>query len=231
VASVWNPTRPPFASRLIIVGGQCSKVGKTSLVTDLIIALPNFEWTAVKITPHAESGCPVNGSGCNCAATDHSFAILEESHRNAATDTSRFLAAGAKRALWVQTKTGRLEAALAGLVAALQAASHIIIESNAILEFWRPAGLIVILDPSNPDFKQSAQRILPLASAFVLRSPPAGGKTADVAGLDSPGKPIFLQPFGAPLPTGVQERARQLLHRAEHPLGGVQAGHYTGFRG
>lgn len=217
MALTWNPRRPAFASRLIVVAGQCRKVGKTALVTDLIVALHDFEWTAVKITPHAETGCPLNGSRCGCAPTEHTFAIHEESQRNAKTDTSRFLAAGAKRALWLETKADQLPAALPELAIALQPARHVIIESNAILEFWHPAALMVVLDPTNADFKPSAQRILHLADAFVLRSPLQDREGPNSNGLSLPDMPIFLQPFGAPLPNGVQETARQLLDRGAHP--------------
>lgn len=231
VPAKWNPAKPSFAGRLIVVGGQCSKVGKTALVTDLVSSLRDFKWTAVKITPYAESGCPVKGRGCDCSPNEHSVAIREESDPRTATDTSRFLAAGARRAFWVQAKAGQFGAALGDLVATLQGASHVVIESNAILEFWRPAGFIMVLDPSNPDFKPLTRARLSFADAFVLRSPLAVAKTANAADPDVPNKPIFLQPFGAPFPKGVQELARQLLDRGEHPSGDGQTGHSTGFRG
>ena len=81
-------TPPPFRGFLLAVGGQCRKVGKSTLVADIIQAFPNRHWTAVKITPYAESGCPVNGPSCNCSPEEHAYAIHEETSR-AATQTAR----------------------------------------------------------------------------------------------------------------------------------------------
>ena len=39
---------------LIVVGGHSRSVGKTSVVAGLIAALPEFGWTAVKITQYGD---------------------------------------------------------------------------------------------------------------------------------------------------------------------------------
>lgn len=208
---LWNPIVPPFAGRLVVIAGQCSKVGKTSLAVDFIGCFPHWEWTAVKITPHVHSGCPVNGSECDCAPNEHTFAIREEHGPGAEGDTARFLAAGAKRSLWIEAKDGHLAQVLPRLAAKLASPSHIIIESNGILQFWRPAMLLMVVDPANPDFKSSATRALPLADAFVFRSPLSAQHPANSSFPQLPAKPTFLQTIGDALPLGVQELARQLL--------------------
>jgi len=213
---IWNPSPPPFQGRLAVVSGQCRKVGKTALVADLISTLREFQWTAVKITPHSDSGCPMNGSGCGCAPDEQTFAIREESNPGAG-DTGRFLAAGANRALWAQTRTGHFQDVLLPLAAALHHDCHVIIESNAVVEFWRPAMLVVVVDPANPDFKDSVRSLLGLAHAFVFRSPFAEAASARSALAHLGEKPKFLQHLGRPLPTGVQDLARQLLTASDHP--------------
>ncbi|HUJ32160.1 MAG TPA: hypothetical protein VLY23_12825 [Candidatus Acidoferrum sp.] len=214
---IWNPMAPPFSATLVVVGGQCRKVGKTALAVDLIQSFRDIEWTAVKITPHCDSGCPVNGPGCGCAANEHAFAIREETSASGATDSGRFLAAGARRSLWVETKSRRLGDALASLNAALERDHAVIIESNAIVEFWRPDAFLMVLDPANPDFKPSAQSALALANAFVLRSPHPENSSSPAASLGIPGRTKFLQPLGQPLPTSMQIFVRQLLVQSRHP--------------
>ena len=59
-------------------------MGKTALVCGLIAALPEFFWTAVKISSH------FHGRG---------EAVWEEATPGNGTDTARYLAAGARRAL------------------------------------------------------------------------------------------------------------------------------------
>ena len=192
-------TPPPFRGFLLSVGGQCRKVGKSALVADIIQAFPDRSWTAVKITPYAESGCPVNGPSCNCSPQDHPYAIREESSRSGDSDTSRFLASGAHRALWVETKEQRIQDPLPALAAELASADHVVIESDALIRFWAPSLFLMVLDPSNPDFKGSARDNLPLADAFVFRSPFEDSDPRFRALAATP-KPRFLQPLGSPLP-------------------------------
>jgi hypothetical protein len=211
-----------------VVGGQCWKVGKTALVVDLISSLREFEWTAVKISPHSDSGCPVNGPGCGCLPHDHTFAIREETNPGTG-DSGRFLAAGAKRALWVQTKTGRFRDVLQPLAAALERDRHVLIESNAVVEFWRPDALLMVLDPSNPDFKDSARNLVELAHAFVFRSPFTEPESADPALAQVPEKPKFVQPLGQPLPKGVYDIAKHLLAASDHPNTCLKSGNPAEF--
>ena len=84
---------------IVVIGGHSRSVGKTSVVAGLIAALREYEWTAVKITQYGHGVCSANGAPCDCATDDHSWAISEEKNRGGESDTSRFLAAGAARAL------------------------------------------------------------------------------------------------------------------------------------
>ncbi len=97
---------------LIVVGGHSRSVGKTSVVAGLIAALPEFAWTAVKITQYGHGICSANGELCDCATDDHSWAVSEERDRSGESDSSRFLVAGAKRSLWVRTRQGFLAEAM-----------------------------------------------------------------------------------------------------------------------
>ena len=214
-----RPAPPPFPGRLVVIGGQCRKVGKTALVVDLIKAFPRFHWTAVKITPHAESGCPVNGAKCDCDPGKHMYAIRTEKTRKGTSDTSRYLAAGAKRAIWVQTKTGQLKEALAALTLTLRDAENVIIESNAVLQYWRADLLLLVLDPRTSEFKISALGALRCADAFVFRSPDMRGAFHKRVKIPNSGKPKFLQPLGHRLPTVVQRFVRQHFLRFSHHKG------------
>jgi hypothetical protein len=59
---------------IVVVGGSGRKVGKTTVMCEIIAATPEANWTAVKITPHAHE-------------------------RTRYGDTERYLAAGAVNAL------------------------------------------------------------------------------------------------------------------------------------
>jgi hypothetical protein len=159
---------------LIVIGGHSRSVGKTSVVAGLITALAEFAWTAVKITQYGHGICSANGEACDCATADHSWAISEEHDRSGESDTSRFLLAGALRALWVRTQQGRLAEAMPELRRRLQPADHVIIESNSVLKFLRPDLYLTVLDPATADFKNSAREFLDRADAVILHAGPAG---------------------------------------------------------
>ena len=153
---------------LVVIGGHSRNVGKTSVVAGLIAALPEFAWTAVKITQFGHGICSLQGTTCDCATEDHAWAISEERDRNGASDTARFLHAGAARALWVRTEQGRLAEAMPALREKLASAENVMIESNSVLRFLRPDLYLTVLDPATADFKVSAQEFLDRADAVIL---------------------------------------------------------------
>jgi len=152
----------------IVIGGHSRSVGKTSVVVGLIAALPEFRWTAVKITQYGHGICSANGAACDCATDDHSFAVTEEHDRSGGSDSSRFLLAGAARSWWARTEQGRLAEAIPRVRQILGGAENAIIESNSILRFVKPDLYLTVLDPQTTDFKTSAQMFLDRADAVLL---------------------------------------------------------------
>ncbi len=155
---------------LVVIGGHSRNVGKTSVVAGLISALPELQWTAVKITQYGHGICSANGEACDCATGDHSWAITEERDRSGESDTSRFLVAGAVRVFWARTEQGRLAEAMPALRQRLENAHNVIIESNSVLKFLRPELYLSVLDPHTADFKNSAREFLDRADAVILHA-------------------------------------------------------------
>lgn len=154
--------------KLVMVGGHARNVGKTSVVAGIIGGLREFNWTAAKITQFGHGVCSVNGDACGCAVSEHQFSITEERHRDTGTDTARFLEAGAGRSLWVRTKQGELATALPAFTSKIEADEFVIVESNSLRRFIKPALYIQVLDAANPDFKVSAQQFFDLSDAYIL---------------------------------------------------------------
>ena len=175
---------------IVVVGGHSRSVGKTSVVAGLISALGEFDWTAVKITQYGHGVCSANGVACDCATDDHSWAISEEKSRNGESDTSRFLAAGAARALWVRTEQGRLAEAMPALRQRLEQARNLVVESNSVLKFLRPDLYLTVLDPDTEDFKTSAREFLDRASAVILHDGSRTGSAWQGVSL----KPVIERP-------------------------------------
>ena len=208
--------------QIIVVGGHTRSIGKTQLVCDLIAALPNENWIAGKITQYGHGVCAQNGENCDCAPDEHVCAISWEK-RASKTDSGRFLAAGARQSFWLRTKQGFLAEGMPLLRAALHdledagqsEAGCVILESNTLLQFLRPSLYLMVLDPSNADFKESARLQMYRASAFVLRQPLHAADSA-VAWTGLPrqllrGKPQFLQREGEALPQGLLHQVQGII--------------------
>lgn len=157
----------------------------------MISALPEFDWTAAKITQYGHGICSANGEACDCATADHSWAISEERDRSGESDTSRFLVAGAAHALWVRTEQGRLAEAMPALRQRLESARNVIIESNSVLKFLRPDLYLTVLDPATADFKNSAREFLDRASAVVLHAAPDSVAWQSVSLKPVAARPVF----------------------------------------
>jgi molybdopterin-guanine dinucleotide biosynthesis protein len=188
---------------LIVVGGQSRKVGKTSVVAGLISALRECDWLAAKITQHGHDICSGNGGPCDCVLADHSAAITVERDRSGETDTSRFLVAGAKRALWVRTQQGHLAEAMPRLREEMAKARNVILESNSVLGFVQPDLYLVVLDPAKEDFKESAREHFDRADAVLMHAAEVREDWLKAPG----GKPVFwVEP-----PTYVSEELVQFV--------------------
>ena len=161
---------------IVVIGGHSRSVGKTSVVAGLISALPEMNWTALKITQYGHGVCSANGEPCDCATDDHTWAVTEERDRSGESDTSRFLMAGATKVFWVRTRQGMLAEAMPRIRLAIAGSENVIFESNSLLKFMRPDIYLSVLDFDNPDFKGSAREFLDRADAVIVQNT---GKTPE----------------------------------------------------
>ncbi len=178
--------------KTVVVGGHTRNIGKTSVMVGLIGGLRGLNWTAVKITQYGHGVCSHDGEPCGCVPTEHPFMLTEEQDAHGRGDTCRYLAAGARRSLWLRAREGQLGEAFPFLEEALGGDDYVIIESNSILEFLTPVVYLAVLDSSALDFKDSALRYLRYADALVPVG--SGFSAAAWPGLDPrllADKPVF----------------------------------------
>ncbi|PYX99953.1 MAG: hypothetical protein DMG64_18155 [Acidobacteria bacterium] len=150
---------------LIVVGGQTKNIGKTTLICNIIVALPRVKWTAVKITNHLHAP-----RHCEIFKESGGWTIWNQNPTKDESDTAKFLRSGADRALLVQSEDSSLKEACAFLQAELASAAAVIVESASAMEFLDPTVLLLLLDAAQFDFKQSVKRQLERADAFIIRS-------------------------------------------------------------
>jgi hypothetical protein len=178
--------------KMVVVGGNSRNIGKTAVVAGLIRSLPDYRWTAIKLTQYGHGICAADGKDCDCAPEEHPFAVTEETNRSGESDTSRFLVAGASRALWVRVRLGMLETVLPTMQQAIAGADAVIVESNSILRFWQPNVYVTVLDPTRQDFKDSAREFLSQADGILLLGDGLGQPAWEGVSLNAiHGKPIF----------------------------------------
>jgi hypothetical protein len=202
---------------LVVVGGHSRNIGKTSVVAGLIAALPEFNWTALKLTQFGHGICSADGKPCDCdTGDDHFRALSDEKDMSGETDTSRFLVAGAKRAIWVRTRQGRLSEAITDIERKIAGAENVIMESNSIMGFLKPDLYLSVLDADTQDFKVSANEFLDRADAVVLHRSEGQPKWELVSMERIAGKPSFMiqpPPYVTPeIVSFVRERLAAKIH-------------------
>ena len=192
---------------IVVIGGSNRGVGKTSLVCGLIAALPDYRWTAVKVTTHNHSQ-PVSTGRVNIAAgpaagamhtlggpylrqivekrsagtaaepevTATESLIWEETVRGEDTDTARYLAAGAARALLVSAPDGELAKPLNQLWPRFGRGTNLIFESNSVVHHVRADVCLLIHGTAPralplPERKPSFIAAVRYADAMVSHAP------------------------------------------------------------
>jgi len=156
---------------VIIVGGQTKDIGKTTLICNIITAFPDARWTAVKISNH-----PHIPRDCENLIKEAGWSIWQQNATGDHNDTARFLRSGVARSLLLQTDNSSLEQACASLNHELALARNVIVESASAAEFLHHDLLVILLDATREDFKDSLRRQLGRADAFVMRNPDLGVK-------------------------------------------------------
>lgn len=132
-------------------------MGKTALVCAVLAALRDFEWTAVKVAGHDyEPG--------GTAGSESGPIVWEERRPGSVTDTARYLAAGARRALLV-TRFGA-EMPVEEICRAVGTDRNVIFESNRIVDVLKPDICLALLG-NGGETKASYERLLSVADALV----------------------------------------------------------------
>ena len=160
---MFNDKKKLELPNLLMIGSACSNTGKTVLAASLIEKFKDrYPVEAIKITTVAdgEGGCPKGGSGCGvCSGLTGDYSIIEESDAEGSKDTSRLLAAGARRVFWLRSSAEHLGEGFRELLRKLSGDAIYICESNSLRNFIEP-GLFLFVKPFNDDsMKDSAREV------------------------------------------------------------------------
>jgi len=148
---------------MLMIGSAGRNTGKTELACAVIKKFcKSTNITGIKVTAiKAKDGtCPRGGRGCGvCSSLEGNFCITEELRRNSTKDTSRLLAAGASRVLWLRVLRSHLEQGLTALVSIVGSDTTLICESNSLRHVVKPGLFLMIAAPNLKQWKGSAGEV------------------------------------------------------------------------
>lgn len=129
---------------LLIIAGNGTKSGKTTLACRLIEQLRELKPVAIKITPHFHETTP----GLELIAEGRDYSIYKETNPETTKDTSRMLKAGASMVYFAKVTDKTLFDAFIKISEKTDSSSPIICESPALRRFVDP-GLFIIISSDN----------------------------------------------------------------------------------
>lgn len=139
---------------ILFVGGHGRKAGKSAVICGLIRALPQAGWIAIKVSRHRHGEMSRAG-------------VVEQTSADA-TDSGRYLAAGAVRSYWAVLEGDSAGGPAGELLRILAGSANAVVESASLAAWIKPDLFLFVVDPAAGEWKPSAEASLKLADAFVL---------------------------------------------------------------
>lgn len=184
--AIMNPMekRPYRLPRFLVIGACGRNSGKTTF-SEEVIRNSSLPLTAVKITIIRDEGkgCPLGGEGCGiCSSLQGDFELTEETVRDSGKDTSRLLAAGAQRVLWLRVRSTEVRKGLDELLSRLSGEEPVLCESNGIMNHIEPGLFLLLKARGDERIKKSARTVMDRADLLIETLPE--GALFDVKRLD-----------------------------------------------
>lgn len=166
------------STTIVAVGGFTSNSGKTTLMCELLRALPG--WEAIKMTRGHYRSCGRDPHACcvsHLLGEEPSVRSGRAETFAPGKDTGRYWDAGASNVHWAVATDAQVGPAVRRALALVRSPG-VLIEGNSFLEFVEADFAVMVARPDEPKIKPSARRALAKTSALYLSSELAG---ADVS--------------------------------------------------
>jgi molybdopterin-guanine dinucleotide biosynthesis protein len=140
---------------MLLIGSTAKNAGKTTLACQIIRNLNKlYKIIAIKITPAEKA--------------DSFFLINQENNPKGRTDSSKFLAAGAEKAYWIQAEKSFFEEGFNQLLTTIAADAVIICESTSLRQYFKPGLFLIVRKNEETNLKPSAADIIKSADRIVI---------------------------------------------------------------
>jgi len=138
-----SPMNRIHQPRLLLIAGNHRNVGKTHLAVDLI---RKYAGVCPVIGLKASAMYPGDSHlhGNHSDETPQTYSIIEETERNGRKDTSRFLQAGAQRAVFIRAQDAWLADGFESFLNTVYPGTLIICESRSLVRLVKPGILVLI---------------------------------------------------------------------------------------
>jgi molybdopterin-guanine dinucleotide biosynthesis protein len=162
----------------VAVGGFSSEVGKTTLMCELLRALPG--WEAIKMTRGHYRSCGKDPHACCVSHLLSDKPVIRSGRAQTyapGKDTGRYWEAGASNVHWVIVTDNQVEQGVRLALDRVEAPG-VLIEGNSFLEFVDVDFAVMVARASGGKVKASARRALRESSVLYLSddgAAPAGG--------------------------------------------------------
>ena len=155
---------------IVAVSGFSSNVGKTTLVCDLLKALP--EWEAIKLSRGHYRSCGKDPEACCVSDLLREEAVVRSGRAEnyaVGKDTGRFWEAGATNVHWVIVDDHQVEQGVNEALSRVESRG-VIIEGNSFLEYIDPDFAIMCARAEGGIIKSSARATISKCNALFLSS-------------------------------------------------------------
>jgi molybdopterin-guanine dinucleotide biosynthesis protein len=155
---------------IVAVSGLSSNVGKTTLVCELLRALPG--WEAIKLTRGHYRSCGRDPAGCCVSDLLRDEPVVRsgrEANYEFGKDTGRFWDAGASNVHWVIVKDDQVERGISEALERVEG-DGVIIEGNSFLDYVTPDLAVMCARDSGGKVKRSARRTLAKSDLLYISS-------------------------------------------------------------
>lgn len=153
---------------IVGVGGFSSNAGKTTLMCELLRALPG--WEAIKLTRGHYRSCGKDAHACcvsHLLRDEPSIRTGRAETYAPGKDTGRYWDAGASNVHWIVATDRQVEQGI-GLALGRVRAAGVLVESNSFLKYTGADFFVMVARAGGAKIKPTARRALEQASAIYL---------------------------------------------------------------
>ena len=157
---------------MLLIGSYGRNVGKTLLGAMIINKFKStIDIIGIKVTAidHTSAKCHRGGEGCGvCSSIKGNYLITEETDPSTGKDTSRLLAAGAKRVFWLRVLKSHLAQGIEELTQMIGPDAISICESNSLRQVVEPSVFLMLKNTTDLNQKESSKQVAHYADRNVI---------------------------------------------------------------